>query len=64
MALASVRGMEICIALTGTEGNVLFRVVSVLVCEGGRDGFIIKVCGCGMTRRVGHSDGIGVAVPN
>ena len=49
MALASVQSMEICIALTGAEGDILFRVVSVLVCEGGSDGFImIEACGCGM----------------
>ena len=64
MALASVRSMGICIALTGAEGDILFRVVSVLVCEGGRDGFMIEACGCGMTRRIGHGNGNGVSGPN
>ena len=33
--------MGIFIALTSTEGDILFWVVSVLVCEGGHDGVLI-----------------------
>ena len=38
---ACAPGIGICIALTSTEGDTSFWVLSILVCEGGRDGVSI-----------------------